>query len=148
MVVGLVGIIVPVLPGLALVWGGTLLWALLEDGQGRWAVLAVTSLLLVVGTVVKYLLPARSAAARGAPLSSLVLASLGAVAGFFVVPVIGLVLGGLGVLLLAERARLDSWAEAWASTRAALVAVGVGVLVELLAGLLMVAAWGVGVVAI
>lgn len=145
MITGLVGVVVPVLPGLALVWGATLLWALLEDGAARWVVLAMTTLLLIAGTVVKYVLPTRSAAARGAPASSLLLAAVGAGIGFFVVPVVGVVVGGLGVLLLAERGRLGDWGAAWASTRAALVALGVGVLVEFVAGVAIIATWSVGV---
>ncbi|MGH8868675.1 MAG: DUF456 domain-containing protein [Actinomycetes bacterium] len=146
MAVGLVGVLVPVLPGLALVWAAVLVWALSEDSMVRWVVLALATLLLVAGTVAKYVLPARSATRRGAPQSSLLLAGVLAVVGFFVVPVVGFVLGGLGGLFGAEYLRLREVPAAWSSTWAALRAVGAGLLVELAAALAIVLTWAVGVV--
>ncbi len=143
MLVGLVGVVVPVLPGLLLVWGAGVVWAWAGGGVGHWAVAAVLTALLVVATVTKYALPARSASAAGAPRRTLVIGALGAMVGFFVIPVVGLVVGGVGAVYLAERARLGADGPAWRSTRAVLVAVGVGVLVELVAGVLMVGIWGV-----
>ena len=141
MVVGLVGVLVPVLPGLLLVWGAGTYWAWADGGGGRWAVAALLTLLLVVGTVAKYALPARSASGAGAPRRTLVLGALGAVVGFFVIPVAGLLVGGVGAVYLAEWQRLGEPTAAWRSTRAVLVGVGVGLLVELLTGVLMVSVW-------
>jgi hypothetical protein len=146
MAAGLAGVLVPVVPGLLLVWAAGLWWTI-ADGGGpvRWAVFAVLTALFLVGTVAKYVLPARSAAARGAPPSTLLAGAAGAVVGFFVIPVVGVLVGAVAGIYLAEYARLRDGARAWVSTRAALVAIGVGVLVELTAGLLMVATWLVGV---
>lgn len=146
MVAGLVGIVLPVLPGLLLMWAAGLWWTI-ADGGGvtRWVVLGVLTALLVLGTVTKYVLPARSAAARGAPVSTLVIGALAAVVGFFVIPVVGLLIGGIAGIYLAEYARLRDGGQAWTSTRAALVAIGIGVLVELTAGVLMLAVWLLGV---
>jgi uncharacterized protein YqgC (DUF456 family) len=145
MIVGLVGVLVPVVPGLLLVWAAGLWWTI-ADGGGpvRWTVFAVLCGLLVVGTVTKYVLPARSAAARGAPVSTLLFGALGAVVGFFVIPVVGLLVGGVAGIYLAESARLRDVRRAWASTRAALVAIGIGVLIELTAAALMVGVWLIG----
>jgi uncharacterized protein len=147
MAVGLVGVVVPVLPGLALVWGAALVWALVEDGTVRWFVLAAVTLLLVSGTLAKYVLTVRSTTRQGAPRRSLLLAGALAVVGFFVVPVVGFVVGGLAGLYAAEYRRLGDASAAWSSTWAALVALGVGVLVELGAGIAMVLVWAGGVVA-
>lgn len=146
MFAGLIGILLPVLPGLLMIWGAGLWWTI-ADGGGptRWTVLAVLTLLLVVGTVTKYVLPARSASARGAPVSTLVVGAVCAIVGFFVIPVVGVVIGGVAGIYLAEYVRLRDPGRAWASTRAALVAIGVGMLIELTAGLLMVGVWLLGV---
>jgi uncharacterized protein YqgC (DUF456 family) len=146
MLVGLAGVIVPVLPGLLLVWAAGLSWAWLDGGGARWAVAAVLTVLFVAGTAAKYVLPARRAAADGAPRRTLLLGATGAVVGFFVIPVVGVVVGGVGAVYLAEAARLGDAGAAWASTRAVLVGVGIGVLVELATGLVMVAVWGVAAV--
>ena len=142
MLVGLVGVVVPLLPGLLLIWAAGVAWAWADGGGARWAVAAVLTLLLLAGTAAKYVLPARSASGAGAPRRTLLLGALGAVVGFFVIPVVGLVVGGVGAVYLAELQRLGGSAAAWRSTRAVLVGIGVGMLVELATGVLMVAVWG------
>lgn len=146
MVAGLVGILLPVLPGLLMVWAAGLWWTIADGGGGtRWTVFAVLTGLLVLGTVTKYVLPARSAAARGAPIGTLVIGAVGAVVGFFVIPIVGLLVGFVAAIYLAEYVRLRDGGRAWTSTRAALVAIGIGLLVELTAGVLMFAVWLLGV---
>lgn len=148
MVGGLVGVLVPVIPGLLLIWAAGLWWTIADGGGAtRWTFLGLLTALLVVGTVAKYLLPARSAAARGAPASTLVVGALCAVVGFFVIPVVGVLVGGVLGIYLAEYRRLRDGGRAWTSTRAALIAIGVGLLIELTAGVLMVGAWLLGLLA-
>ena len=67
--------------------------------------------------------------------------------GFFVIPVVGVLVGGVLGIYLAEYARLRDGGQAWVSTRAALVAIGVGMLVELTAGVLMFGVWLLGLLA-
>jgi uncharacterized protein YqgC (DUF456 family) len=142
MVIGLVGVVVPVLPGLFLVWAAGVAWAWLDGGGAvRWTVAAVLTALLVAGTALKYVLPARRATAAGAPRSTLLLGAFGAIVGFFVLPFLGFAIGGVGVVFLVELSRLGSAAAAWGSTRAVLVGIGVGMLVELSAAALMLAVW-------
>jgi uncharacterized protein len=144
MAVGVLGVLMPVLPGLLLCWAAVLLWALLGDAGGmRWAILAVATVIAVGGTVVKYLWPGRRLKSTGVPTSSLIAGGLLGVVGFFVVPVVGLVLGFVLGLFLAERARLGPGA-AWPSTRQALTAVGLSMLVELAAALGIAVIWVVG----
>lgn len=146
MVAGLIGVFVPVIPGLLLIWAVGLWWTIADGGGAlRWTVLGVLTALAVLGTVAKYVLPARSAAARGAPLSTLVAGAAGAVVGFFVVPVVGVLVGGVAGIYLAEYSRLRDGGRAWESTRAALVAIGIGLLIELTAAVLMIGAWLLGV---
>ena len=146
MVAGLVGILLPVLPGLLMIWAAGLWWTVADGGgPARWTVFGLLTALAVLGTVAKYVLPARSAAARGAPVGTLVIGALAAVVGFFVIPVVGLLVGGIAGIYLAEYARLRDGGRAWLSTRAALVAIGIGVLIELTAGVVMVAVWLLGV---
>ncbi len=147
MLVGMVGVLIPVLPGLAVVWLVgviTLLWQDL-DGVG-WAVSAWLTLLLVLGTLATVWFPARRGREAGAPSSTFAAAVFGAVVGFFVLPVLGFLFGALAGLLLAERSRLGDWPQARSSTLEVLRAYGVGVAVELLLGVVMVGSWLVAVV--
>lgn len=145
MLVGLVGIVVPVLPGTALVLAAGVAWALLvqQDGAGRWVVLGVMTALFVAGLVLKYLLPGRRLAGH-LPRTTLLAASVGAVVGLFLLPPLGLLLGGVLGTYLAETRRLGAGRDARRSTVQVLQAVGLGVLAELAAGTLMVATWLVG----
>jgi hypothetical protein len=142
MLAGLVGVVLPVLPGLLLIWGAALAWVLLDGGGfARWLAFAAITALLVVGTVAKYVLPARNANAAGAPKTTLAAGVVGAALGFFLIPVVGLLAGGVAGLLIAEWRRLRDGAAAWRSTRSVLVSIGIGIVVELVAGVLMVIIW-------
>jgi uncharacterized protein len=66
--------------------------------------------------------------------------------GFFVVPVIGMFIGFVLGVYVAERARVGG-ALAWPSTKGALRAVGASILIELVAALLAAGAWVAAVVA-
>jgi uncharacterized protein len=146
-VVGVLGVLIPVLPGLLLCWLGVLLWAVLGDaGGGRWVVLALATVVAVAGTVIKYLWPGRRLKTTGVPTSSLVAGGVLGLIGFFVVPVVGLVLGFVLGVWLAERARLGP-GRAWPSTKQALAAVGLSMLVEFTAALAVAAVWVIGLLA-
>ena len=142
--VGIAGIIVPVLPGTILVLGAVLVWALEIGTSTGWVVFALCATLLVGGSVVKYLVPGRRLKASGVPHRTLLVGALLAFVGFFVVPVVGMFIGFLLGVYLAERARVGA-AQAWPSTVSALKAVGVSILIELLAAFLAAVTWAVGV---
>jgi len=139
--VGLLGVLLPVVPGLLLCWGAVLVWALVERTAAAWTVLVASSLLVAVSQVVKYLVPGRRLRSAGVPWGSLAAGGVVAVVGFFVVPVVGAVVGFIGGIYGAERLRLKTHAAAWPSTVRALEAVGLSVLIELVAGLLIGTAW-------
>jgi len=143
--VGLAGMLVPVLPGSVLVAAAILVWAVDLGGTTAWAIALLALGLLVTGAVVKYLVPGRRLQRVGVPTSTLVAGALIGVVGFFVVPVVGLLLGFVLGVYLAEWRRLDH-RQAWPATVHALKAVGLGILIELAFGTLAAATWAVGVV--
>jgi uncharacterized protein len=144
--VGLVGIVVPILPGSILVLGAVLVWAWDVGGGTAWAVFAVAALLLVAGSVVKYLVPQRRLRTVGVPTSTQLAGAVLGVVGFFVVPVVGLFPGFVLGVYLAELRRIGHPA-AWPSTVHALKAVGLSILIELVAALAATLVWVGGVVA-
>lgn len=141
--VGIVGIVLPMLPGSILILGAVLVWAVTEGTAGAWTVFALVTVLLVAGGIVKYLVPGRGLKASGVPTRTLVLGAVLGIVGFFVVPVVGLPLGFVGGVYLAELQRVGSPA-AWPSTKAAVKAVGLSILVELVAALLAAGVWLTG----
>jgi hypothetical protein len=95
--------------------------------------------------VVKYLVPGRRLKEAGVPASTQWIGAALGVVGFFVVPVVGLFLGFVLGIYLAEVRRLGVQA-AWPSTRHALGAVGLSILIELVAGVAATFVWVAGVV--
>jgi uncharacterized protein YqgC (DUF456 family) len=148
MAVGLAGTIVPMLPGLLLIWGAALAYGLLGSfGAAGVVAFTVITGLLVVGTAAQYVMAHRSGAAGGAARSSLVLGAVAGVVGFFVVPLVGFFVGAVLGVLLAEQVRLGSWDRAWRSTRAVIRGFGIGLLVELGCGTAMILTWVLWVLA-
>jgi uncharacterized protein len=147
MLIGLIGVVVPVLPGLLVVWlasVGTTLWVA-ADLVG-WLVAGVLTALFALGTAATLYLPARQGRRGGAPLGSLAAAAFGAVVGFFVIPLVGFLLGAFGGFLLAEHRRLGEWGPAWSSLGTVVRAYGIGVVIELALGLTMIAVWAAAAV--
>lgn len=144
--VGIVGSAVQVLPGPAVIAAATLVWALVQRTGWGWAALAVAVVVLAAGQVLKYLLAGRALSRAKIPSTTVVLAGLCGIVGFFVVPVVGLPLFFVAALFLVELVRLRSAALAWPSTVTALKAVGIVVLLELGSSLVAATVWGVAVV--
>ncbi|GAA1475781.1 DUF456 domain-containing protein [Nocardioides aestuarii] len=143
--VGLAGIIVPILPGAVLIGAAILAWAFHVDTRTGWVVLAVSLAWLLAGAVLKYVVPGRRLSEAGVPSRTLWAGAALGIVGFFVIPVIGLFVGFVVGVYAAERARLGA-ESAGASTRAALKAAGVSILIELVSGTAAAATWAAGVV--
>lgn len=141
--VGVLGVLVPVLPGGLLILVAVLVWAV-QDGSGTaWTVFAVVVALLAAGTVVKYAVPGRNLKAAGVPNRTLMLGGLLGLVGFFVIPVLGLFVGFVVGVYLAEVQRVGR-DDAWPSTKHALKAAGLSVLIELVAAVLAAATYVLG----
>lgn len=143
---GLVGIVIPVLPGLLLVWAGVLVWAVLEQSVAGWAVLGAGTAVALLGVALEYLVPGRRMRRAGVRTSSLVAGVVVAVLAALVVPIAGALLGFPAGIYLAERARRGTHGEAWAATVHALRAVGLNILIELMTALLVIGLWVVALI--
>ncbi|MGW1768859.1 DUF456 domain-containing protein [Streptomyces sp. NPDC002073] len=141
MLLGVVGVLVPGVPGTWLVWAALLWWSLHEKTGTAWVLLVAATGLLLVVQVVKWLLPPRRLRGTGVTRRMVVFAGAGALLGFVLLPVLGSVPGFVGGIYLCERLRLGSRGEAAASTRTVMRAVGTSVLVELFACLVVAGAW-------
>jgi uncharacterized protein len=147
MAIGLVGVVVPVLPGLVLIGGAAIVWAIAEGGVTAWSVAAAMLAILAVGTYLKYRVPGRALQAQEVPPLTWALVAVGGVAGFFLVPVVGSILGVVGGAYIGERLRFGAHAPAWLSTKRVLVGIGTGMAIEFAAGLVAIALWIVALIA-
>lgn len=143
MVVGVVGIVVPVLPGLLLVVGAVLLWALEQGSTTGWVLLGVVVALYLAGAVLQWLVPGQRMRRAGVSTSTLLAGVVAAVVGAFVIPVVGLFVGFPVGIFLVSLARTRDRREAVRATGHALRAVGTNILIELATAFTIIAAWAV-----
>ncbi|MFC9996355.1 DUF456 domain-containing protein [Nocardia sp. NPDC127526] len=146
--VGLIGIVVPILPGVILIFAAILVWAILTGGTTAWAVFAICTTLLVISGVIKYTWPGAKLREAGVANRSLFLGAVLGIIGFFVVPIVGLFLGFVLGVYLSEFQRLRVQQPAWESTKHALKGVGLSMLIELLGALIATAVWASGAVVV
>src|ERR1700745_2722985 len=97
---GLVGVVVPVLPGTLLVWAAIAVWAVVENTVASWVTLATVTVVLAGTTAVKYAWAMRRMRRADVVTSTLVGGAVIGIVGFFVIPVIGLVIGFVGGIYL------------------------------------------------
>ena len=144
--VGLVGVLVPLLPGTLLVYAAIAVWAFAEQNTVGWVVLGVVTAVLGASLLIKYLWPVKRMRAADVSPTTLAAGAVAGVIGFFVIPVLGLLIGFVLGVYLAELAHRRDQRRAWASTVHAVKGAALSVGVELAGGLLATAAWVVGVV--
>ncbi len=146
LLVGLVGLIVPVFPGLTVMWLGTLVYALIQSAAGHmtgwdWFLFALITLLMIIGNVVDNIIIARKMRDKYIPWTSILIAfAAGIVASFFLTPLVGLVAAPLG-LFLAEMGRLKNRDAAVESTKAYMIGWGWAFGARFIIGLMITGLW-------
>ncbi|MEM9565820.1 MAG: DUF456 domain-containing protein [Actinomycetota bacterium] len=144
MVIGLAGVVVPVVPGLLLMWVAALLYGFAVGWSGLGiGVMVVLSVLVVTSLILGVIVPRRAAADSGASGLAQVGALIGAVVGFFVIPLVGVIVGAVVGLLIVEYLRNDDWDLAWTAAKGTLRGFGISILIDLGLGLVMLTAWSV-----
>lgn len=146
LLVGLFGLIVPVFPGLTIMWLATLVYALIKNSADKmtgwdWFAFALITLLMIGGNIADNIIIARKMRDHYIPWSSILLAfAAGIVASLFFTPLIGLVAAPLG-LFLAELRRLKNRDDAISSTKAYMVGWGWAFGARFIIGLAITGLW-------
>lgn len=146
LLVGLLGLIVPVFPGLTIMWLGTLVYALIRNAAGKmtgwdWFLFALITLLMIAGNIADNLIIARKMRDKYIPWSSILFAfTASIIASIFLTPLIGLVAAPVG-LFLAESRRLKDRDAAIDSTKTYMIGWGWAFGVRFLIGLMMIGFW-------
>ncbi len=139
--VGLVGILLPVLPCGLLVFGAIAVWAIIERSTVGWVTLGIAAALFVAAEVIKYTWPVKRMRAADVRMSILAIGAVCGVIGFFVIPVIGLLIGFVLGVFAAELVLRRDLRRAWVSTVHALRGVALSVGVDFTGALLSAIAW-------
>lgn len=143
--VGLIGIIVPVLPGAILIGSSIGVWAFLTGGATAWTIFGIAAGLLILAEVLQYIVAGGHMKRSEVSNSTIIIGGIAGVIGFFVVPVIGLFLFFAGAVFLVELTKRRDRVVAWRSTVAALQASAMTIGIQLLGALAAAGTWVVGV---
>lgn len=141
LLVGLVGIVVPVVPGLALIVAAQLVWALFNATPLGWVSFALGLLMTIAAWVLMYYLPGKQLKAAGIPTWVLAIAAIAGIIGFFVIPVVGLPLFFVVAVYAVESIRQRHATTSLGSTWQAIKAAGLSLLIELTAGMVSISQW-------
>lgn len=145
MAIGLVGTLIPVLPGLALVWAAGLVWAIFDGADAtHWIIFAIMTLLFLVGIGLSFYIPAKSARNESSPRWTFLVASVCAIVGFFVIPIVGLALGFIFGVFICHLLSSREFHRALRATGSSLKALGLVSLVQCACGILIATSWAIG----
>ena len=137
---GLFGLLIPVFPGLTVMWIGTLVYAIVQGINGNmtwvdWVLFALITLLMIGGNIADNIIIAKHVREKNVPWSSIIWAfAAGLVVSLFFTPIAGMIASPLG-LFLAEWRRLKekqpapdntkAWMTGWGWSLAARFGIGV-----------------------
>ena len=146
MLVGLAGLLVPIFPGLMVMWLATLIYALIQVSNEsmhwfEWVLFAMITLLMIAGSVVDNIIIARRVRDKKVPWGSIILGYLAGILGsLFFTPLIGIVAAPAG-LFGAEYLRLRDPKIAFDSTRAWMTGWGITIALRVAIGAVMIGLW-------
>jgi len=146
LLVGLLGLIVPVFPGLTIMWLGTLVYAIIQNAAGKmtgwdWFLFGLITVLMIVGNIVDNLIIAYKMRDKYIPWSSIVWAfAAGIIVSLFLTPLVGLIAAPVG-LFLAEMRRLKDREAAIASTKTYMIGWGWAFGARFIIGLMITGFW-------
>ena len=145
MAVGILGTIVPPLPGIALTWISLFIWTIFDGGgTTRWIIFMLATGLFLGSLATKAAVPVVTGAKIGK--DNILVSLLMGIIGFFVIPVVGLPIGyALGVFI-TESGRERNVALAWQRTVNTLKAFGFATLTQLACAMGISILWLTGLI--
>jgi uncharacterized protein YqgC (DUF456 family) len=137
-VLGLVGILVPLIPGTLLIWIAVFIYELVNGFStlGVPVFLLITALALVTGLADLWL-PLLGATAVGASKRAILLGTVGSLIGTLLAPLLGTIAGYAAGILLGEYHKRRDWHEAFKASIGGVAGWGVATAIQLGGGLLM-----------
>lgn len=140
-VIGLVGTVVPMVPGPPLIWLGAFLWAWADGFETiGWPSLLLMALLTALALVADLWLSGWGARMGGASWRSLLVAAIGSVMGLVVFSIPGLLIGAVLGLVIGEIVRhggVDGFRSAWRSSGGLMIGWVASLVFQLVVGILL-----------
>lgn len=142
MMVGLLGLIVPIFPGIVVIWLAVLGYGVVTGfGTLGWVIFALITLIMLTGTTIDNVLMNARAHQEGASCLTLVVGMVAGVLGTIFFPPFGGLIAAPLVVFLIEFLRLRDLDKAFASLRGMAIGMGASYVVRLMLGLAMIGLW-------
>ncbi len=142
MLVGLFGLIIPIFPGITVIWLAAIIYGAVTGFTTLgWVLIVVISILAIAGMTVDNILMNAKAHKEGAAWSTLVLGMLGGLLGTVFFPPIGGLIGAPLVVFLVEYLRQRDIHRALTTLRGLLIGWGASFVVRFFIGLAMIGLW-------
>ncbi len=144
---GLLGLLIPIFPGLTIMWLSTLFYAIVQAAQGNmtwvdWLLFVLITLLMIGGNIIDNIIIAKHVRDKDVPWSSIIWAfAAGIILSLFFTPIAGMIASPVG-LYLAEWYRLKDKPQAFANTKAWMTGWGWSLAARFGIGLVMILFWG------
>jgi uncharacterized protein YqgC (DUF456 family) len=146
MLVGLVGLVIAIFPGIVVIWLAAAFYALLAASAGwmnawDWLLFVLITLLMIVGSVIDNIIIAKKLRETGTPWKSIGIGyAAGLISSLFLTPFAALFITPLA-LYFAEYYRLRNKNEAFQSAKGWLIGFGWTYMVLVAIGAAMIALW-------
>ena len=142
MLFGLFGLIMPVFPGLVIIWLAALGFGILGGfSAGGWGFFIVITVLMLIGNISDGILMAKKALEHGAAKASLVLAAIVSVLVSLIFSPIGGLIAAPIALYLSEKNQGHTKEEATAITKGLMVGWGWAFILRVAIGIIMIILW-------
>ena len=142
MVVGLFGLVVPIFPGITVIWLAALGYGVIVGFTPLgWALMAVLTVLFIIGVTIDNVLMGAKARKEGAAWLSLALGWLAGIVGTILLPPLGGFIAAPAVLLLMEYLHQRDFNKALLTLRGLAIGFGASFVVRFFIGLVMIAIW-------
>jgi uncharacterized protein YqgC (DUF456 family) len=146
MLFGLISLVIPVMPGLTIIWLAVLVYAIVAGLHwGTGIIFAIITILMVAGGFVENLFMSAGAKKTGASWLAIAVAILAGLVGTFVWPPLGGIALALLGIFVVEIIRVRDLRKAWQSTRGMALGCGTAVFVRIGIGIVMILLWGLWV---
>jgi len=128
---GILGCVVPGLPGPILSWLSLLLFLFIPGSDIGWLTLSFTGVLMAIISVLDYWIPILGAKKFGSTRQGMLGGAIGIMVGLFVLPPIGIIIGPLAGTIIGDLVAGKDLSSAFNSGMGALVGFVVGTLMKL-----------------
>jgi uncharacterized protein YqgC (DUF456 family) len=147
LVFGLLGLLIPIFPGLTVMWIGTLIYAIIQASIGNmnwvdWLLFVLITILMIGGNIADNIIIAKHVRDKDVPWGSIIWAFIaGVVVSLILTPIAGMIASPVG-LFLAEWRRLKDRPKALANTKAWMTGWGWSLAARFGIGVVMIIFWG------